>query len=214
MLSLIGGRPGRISAADLAHAMGLHVTTVRFHLDQLEEAGLVISANEPRRRVGRPRKVYSPVASRPDPPDSGYSAMIDVLLDALDDVPTQRGEVAKRVGAAWARRHVPRDGGAHEEGGRLGLSVQRLLDVLTHAGYPRDSVTLKREPDCYRLLLSTCPVEEAARRRPEVVCSAHEGLIRGTLEQLGAPEVQVALHPMVEPNLCVAKVSPPADAGS
>src|SRR5690242_5141347 len=45
------------TAAQVAADLGLHVTTARFHLEQLVEAGLVTTALR-RGSVGRPRKVY------------------------------------------------------------------------------------------------------------------------------------------------------------
>src|SRR5688572_22466683 len=50
--------PG-FTAAELGIQVGLHVTTVRFHLDQLVAAGLVESAVRREGGAGRPRKVYS-----------------------------------------------------------------------------------------------------------------------------------------------------------
>ena len=50
--------PG-FTAAELGAQVGLHVTTVRFHLDQLVAAGLVESAVRREGGAGRPRKVYS-----------------------------------------------------------------------------------------------------------------------------------------------------------
>ncbi len=52
------------SAAELAAYLGLHVTTVRFHLDQLVTGGYLVTAFERTPRVGRPRKLYA--APRPD----------------------------------------------------------------------------------------------------------------------------------------------------
>ena len=50
--------PG-FTAAELGAQVGLHVTTVRFHLDQLVAAGLVESAVRREGGAGRPRKVYA-----------------------------------------------------------------------------------------------------------------------------------------------------------
>jgi hypothetical protein len=41
-----------------------------------------------------------------------------------------------------------------------------------------------------------------------VVCGIHLGLIRGALEQLGAPEDAVRLVPFVTPTLCVVEIGP------
>ena len=54
------------TAAELAAEVGLHVTTVRFHLDQLVAAGLVdVRGPAARAGAGRPRKFYVARAGLP-----------------------------------------------------------------------------------------------------------------------------------------------------
>ena len=60
------GAPTGRSAADLAAYLGLHVTTVRFHLDQLVTGGYLVTAFERTPRVGRPRKLYAAPHLDPD----------------------------------------------------------------------------------------------------------------------------------------------------
>jgi len=48
----------------------------------------------------------------------------------------------------------------------------------------------------------------AARTNPEVVCSVHLGLLRGTLSRLGAPPTAAGLVPFVQPELCLAQLTP------
>ena len=57
--------PG-LTTADLAPLVGLHVTTVRFHLDQLVAAGVLRSQFRRRPGAGRPRKEYL-LSRRPRP---------------------------------------------------------------------------------------------------------------------------------------------------
>src|SRR4051794_24297230 len=52
------GQPA--DAGAVAAAVGLHVTTVRAHLDALIEAGLVVSQRQPPKGRGRPRTLYAP----------------------------------------------------------------------------------------------------------------------------------------------------------
>src|SRR4051794_15318332 len=60
-------------AHQLAAATGLHVSTVRFHLDMLRQAGLVVARSQPRATAGRPRTVYSPLTS--PVPDSSWTLL-------------------------------------------------------------------------------------------------------------------------------------------
>jgi predicted ArsR family transcriptional regulator len=59
-----------------------------------------------------------------------------------------------------------------------------------------------------QIRLHACPFRDAARANPEVVCSIHLGLLRGTLARLGAPPTTAQLLPFVEPELCVAQLTP------
>jgi len=54
--------------------------------------------------------------------------------------------------------------------------------------------------------LRACPFRDLARAQPEVVCSVHLGLLRGTLAQLGALPATAQLLPFVEPELCLARL--------
>src|SRR6185437_14363636 len=65
------------------------------------------------------------------------------------------------------------------------------------AGDPRDR----------QIRLRACPFRAAARANPEVVCSVHRGLMRGTLDRLGTPQTTVRLLPFVEPDLCLAHLT-------
>ena len=59
-----------------------------------------------------------------------------------------------------------------------------------------------------QIRLHACPFRDAARANPEVVCSVHLGLLRGTLTRLGAPPTTARLLPFVEPELCLAQLTP------
>jgi predicted ArsR family transcriptional regulator len=50
--------------------------------------------------------------------------------------------------------------------------------------------------------LRRCPLLEAARQEPEVVCSVHLGVLEGALEALGSLCVRPTLVPFAEPGAC------------
>ncbi len=72
-----GREHGGLSAAELAADLGLHVTTVRFHLDQLLAAELVTAGTEHREGAGRPRKVFRlpPGVQPPGSTDGSFHAL-------------------------------------------------------------------------------------------------------------------------------------------
>jgi predicted ArsR family transcriptional regulator len=172
------------SAAQLADVVGLHVTTVRFHLDQLAAAGVVGSSVERREGAGRPRKVYAlaPGGSR---------------------------EPRAEVGRRWALEHVPVAGADErpaDTAGRWLGKLAQMVDVLEQWGYTPEVATSAggRVAD---ITLSHCPFLDLARENSEVVCGIHRGLIAGSLERLGESATHVTLEPFAGPTTCVAHVS-------
>ena len=53
------------------------------------------------------------------------------------------------------------------------------------------------------VLLRTCPLLDAARRHPEVVCQVHLGLVAGALEAHHEPSDGLRLVPFARPGACV-----------
>jgi predicted ArsR family transcriptional regulator len=79
-----------------------------------------------------------------------------------------------------------------------------LVRVLDEIGFAPEAVTSGRKR---QVLLHHCPFREAAEQHREVVCSVHLGLMRGLLEESGAPLQAERLDPFVEPSLCVTHLA-------
>lgn len=197
-----------LTAAQLAEHLGLHVTTVRFHLDQLEKAGLVVSHFTTVFGVGRPRKVYA-AAARSSPPADNASHL--QLLAGLLTESFGSGATPAEAGEEWVRAHLqlPDDGPATTPGAWL-TKVGRLVDVLHDWGYEPELSTADGGRSC-RVELAHCPFMDLARANSAVVCGIHEGLLRGVLEQQGEHDVEVELLPFVGPDLCHAHLSTRTD---
>lgn len=74
LLALLRADDAARDAHDLAQVVGLHLTTVRFHLEVLRRAGLLGRSSSPQAGAGRPRTVYAAVsAARADVSD-GYGS--------------------------------------------------------------------------------------------------------------------------------------------
>lgn len=210
IVDLVRGAPKRLAAADLAASLDLHVTTVRFHLDQLEQAGVLVADRERRESVGRPRKVYAVAPETVPVNEAAYVVLAGVLAEAIPGPATSRATAAIAAGERWAQRQVTERDIVDAAVGRAGvesassLPVRELLDVLARWGFRREGVTVERpRPGCHRLSLADCPMTEAAMVHPELVCAAHLGLLRGTLTRLGIHDVGVTIRPLVRPDLCV-----------
>jgi predicted ArsR family transcriptional regulator len=81
VLALVAESEDPLDAAQIASDIEIHLTTVRFHLKQLEDAGLVRRQIQKEPRRGRPRVVYraGPVVRN----DTSRQHHIDVLAGAL-----------------------------------------------------------------------------------------------------------------------------------
>ena len=76
--------------------MGLHVTTARFHLERLVEAG-VVTAGFHRHGTGRPHKRYAvaPEEAPTSGPADAYRMLAELLTEALAPRP-RAGRSARR----------------------------------------------------------------------------------------------------------------------
>jgi predicted ArsR family transcriptional regulator len=200
LLELLRAGEAPRDAQELAAPTGLHVTTVRFHLDLMRRAGLVDSHSQPRGTRGRPRTVYSAV----DHAEArGYPALTRLLAAHLADTPEARAVRAERAGMDWAAELTAEAGQPPQVGAQdAARTVTRLFAEL---GF--DPELVGDEADL-QIRLHACPFRDAARANPEVVCSVHLGLLRGTLTRLGAPPTTARLLPFVEPELCLAELAP------
>lgn len=214
------GTPG-MTAAELAPGAGLHVTTVRFHLDQLVQAGLVAAEFERQPTAGRPRKLYRYVAPAPDDSASTPVMLLATLLtEAMTAAVEGHQESPDEAGARWSREHLPTDPArrpADSPGSWLGR-VGEVVDVLDRWGYHPD-VTTTDGGRAAEIELTDCPFFDLARANVAVVCGVHHGLIAGALRQFGEPGTEVTLEPFVTPHRCVAHLRrtepfPPAPEAS
>lgn len=169
----------------LSQATGLHVTTVRSHLQQLVDAGLVTAAATPRGARGRPRVTYT--AGEPVDAD-GHRPFVEALVDGLAATPAGP-EVSERAGMAWGRRLSGDMGDGPDSS-----PVSSLLTVMQRLGF---DPSLDEHGN---VLLRSCPVLQMARRHRDVVCGLHRGVARGVL---AGSIVDVAdLVPFATPETC------------
>ncbi len=184
-----------VDALTIAAELGLHVTTVRFHLDQLERADLVRRQGGAEPRRGRPRIRYVAV---PGPADDSREQLIEVLAGALAERPDGRARSIE-AGHRWADALAPAAPDVPQHSGD-GDDVEPLVHVLDDLGFD----PLRATDDVIRL--RACPFRDAARDHPQVVCSVHRGLIEQLLRSRGAAR-RADLLPFVEPDLCLVTLS-------
>lgn len=176
-----------LDAHAIAEELGLHVTTVRFHLEHLREALLVRRAVDPQKRRGRPRMLFTPVGD-PGRDRTAQEQLIDTLATAFAHRDDDGGRArAVEAGRSWARAL---GGEASGEG------EAALADALEVLGFDpsRDGGIVQ---------LRACPFRDAARRHPDVICAAHQGLVEQFLAGPHGESSRGRLLPFVRPDLCV-----------
>jgi predicted ArsR family transcriptional regulator len=188
-----------LSAQQVAAQSGLHVNTVRFHLDGLVTDGLAKRASEERVIPGRPRILYTVAAEVPGPRSFALLAeILTGLVTSLDGA----GPAAIEAGRAWGRHLVDRPAPSQR------VRLDRVLDAI---GFQPE---VRTGSDGTEVLLHHCPFREVAERHTDVICAIHLGLMQGALDELRAPLQATSLEPLVSPNLCVARLQgEPSDDG-
>ncbi|MFL6164755.1 MAG: helix-turn-helix transcriptional regulator [Ornithinibacter sp.] len=201
------------TAAELAAEVGLHVTTVRFHLDQLVAAGVVQSGLRRGGGAGRPRKVYSLAPGSLEDVDARADAdhlrlLSGLLASTLSEGVSGHTMTPAEAGRRWALEHVTpqRVEPPADTPGRWLGKLARMIDVLQEWGYTPELKT-SDGGRVAEVTLAHCPFLDLARDNPAVVCGIHRGLIAGSLAQLGESATRVSLEPFVDATTCVAHVS-------
>lgn len=203
-----------LSARELGDLVGLHVTTVRFHLAQLVEGGLLTSRSVRTAGAGRPTKKYLVAPGSLDRrPLEAYRLMTTLLTETFGATDEDgRPLDPEEVGVTWAREHVPRpeDPAPARTAGEWLSTIGRLVDTLRVWGYT-PSVRTEDTGRTAQIDLHGCPFIDLAKAHPVVACGIHRGLIRGTLEVLGERDAEISLEPFVGPTHCLAHVTTRAD---
>jgi predicted ArsR family transcriptional regulator len=191
--------PLPLTTAEVAEALGLHVNTVRPHLERMRDVGLLQVESEARGSVGRPQHRYS---LAPDAPSLGlepspFPTFARVLLAAAAAAGVDGEEVAeagREQGRADAAGWRGDDGAAD--------CLDALLLEQTRLGFDPAVVVDGGEAT---LAFAHCPFRTLAEAHPELVCSLHRGLVEGLVGAFGGAAVE-AFHPLVDRTPCQVEV--------
>jgi predicted ArsR family transcriptional regulator len=204
------------TVGDLAATVGGHPNTTRHHLRVLVDAGLVAEERRaPAGGRGRPATGYVLTAAgrgvvSATPRGSAaeeYVALAGAFADRLAERGGDPGEDARAIGKAWGAGLATRDAGTDDDrpGG------ERVVGLLDRLGFSPLAEPAGRPGHGTTVLLRTCPLLDAARRHPEVVCQVHLGLVAGALEAHDEPSDGLRLVPFARPGAC--EVGLPATLG-
>lgn len=183
VLDALMASPEPLDAASVAAKLGLHLTTARFHLDQLTAAGLTQRQAGTERRRGRPRLLYRPAGVARD--EDARQQLIGVLAAALGRE-NDPAAAATRAGRTWGESFELPESSDPTPG---------LVDVLERLGFDPEPGLGSDE-----IRLTACPFRDIARDHPTVVCGIHGGLIEKLLDDT---TFTARLMPLIEPELCL-----------
>lgn len=194
----------------LTGTLGGHPNTVRHHLLAALRDGLVEREASASVGPGRPAVRYRLTragthALAPSEDLNGqYAALAMAFAENLAGAAGVPGNTARSVGAAWGAALVQHEGDGPGHASQAG-SISEIVAVLDHLGFsPR--VVHSEDPSVSTVLLRTCPLLDAARRHPEVVCQVHRGLVEGLMDR---DEVDVELRPFDQIGSCTLSLLTP-----
>jgi predicted ArsR family transcriptional regulator len=214
----VAGQPGPVSREQAASALGLPLHSVKFHLDQLVDRGLLdVEFRRLSGRTGpgagRTAKVYRRTGREISVslPERRYDVAGRILATALercaqDAVPVGRAvqEAAHAEGRSMATRGDPDAAAPPAPTGTATFSVapdadlERLAGVLARYGY---------EPSVgeHELSLANCPFDQMASEHTELVCDMNLAVVAGVLDGLAISALTPRLCP--RPGACCVCVA-------
>lgn len=198
VLERLQQRDQAVTIADLAAEIGVHPNTAREHLDALVEHGLATRERTP--AVGRGRPAWCYAASdraEPDPRVRDYAGLATALAGHIARTSADPGADARAAGVAWGHELAATSEGERPAPGGGASARRRAVDLLEDLGFAPEA-----DGAATTAALRRCPLLDAARRYPEVVCQVHQGIVSGAVEVFGGDGESVALLPFAEPGAC------------
>lgn len=195
-----------MSITAIAKVLGVHPNTVRFHLNALLSDGRVEHIEPYRKRPGRPPLMFRALPRMDRRGPRQYRLLAEVLAASLASARDPSAK-AQAAGRAWGRqlKAPERRGNKTSAEG----SIDHLVGVLDEFGFAPE----RRKSDGQQWIdLRHCPFLEVAEARTRIVCPIHLGIMQGVLDNQAAPIGVDRLDPFVEPDLCVAHLTPPGDS--
>lgn len=175
----------RCTINELAEVVDINPISIRHHISRLEAEGLVTS-DEERHGVGRPRRLYFLTEKGRERFPSRYIRLTLRLLEQLKESmpPTLVGQLFTQMARDLASDHK-----AKLEGLSLEERLNHLTQLLRAEGF---TVEWKRQGHEYHICESNCPYFHIGQNHPEV-CTVDQTLI-STFLALPTRKVKCRLH--------------------
>ncbi len=193
---------GPCTVSSLAVRTGQHKNTIREHLDALVDEGLATRYQMTEHVRGRPAWIYR---NAEQTEISEYAGLASALAGAI--IRGSRNPVvdAMEAGIAWAPELIRNSQVDSDPKQRSSIAVRRkIVLLLGQLGFAP-----KHNADLTKTKLTQCPLLDAARQHPNVICNVHLGIVRGALAEFGADAKSVNkadLEPFSEPGACLLRM--------
>ena len=192
LLATLQTTDAEFSIEELAHQSGLHVNTVRAHLDVLVAGGHVTRIHGAPKGRGRPPFAFRAVEGSRSPFDDLARTLTDALHFANEP------ELARSTAERWAEKLSPLPiAETPDEAVEHAVEALRTVGFSAEASILGDSITV-----------GTCPYASLIADHP-VICDIHTELLATVL---GASHQGVGVEAMdvwVRPTLCRARLTRP-----
>jgi len=175
----------RCTINELAEAVDINPISVRHHINRLQAEGLV-SSEEERHGVGRPRRVYFLTEEGVEKFPSRYVRLTTMLLEQLKETmpPSMINQIFSEIAKELASDYTD---------DLEALSMEERLDLvkqmLNNEGF---TVKWEKQGDHYQIHEVSCPYYYVGQTHPEV-CSVDQTLI-STVLSVPAVKIKCVLH--------------------
>jgi len=167
LLLLLGGET---TAEDLASQLGMNLSVVRRHLEDVT-AGKLVNSSFKSAGSGRPSKYYSITLEGRSRISHKYDLVLDLLTMAMMK---NMGTEKTKATFASAARMLTENVGRRE-------NVNSLLPVLSDLGFQPQ---LRREGSKDLIISNNCPFAKLATKYPELTCDTfHTVFLREVLKR-------------------------------
>jgi predicted ArsR family transcriptional regulator len=190
LYEFVGSGRAPVSREQAAQALGVPAHQAKFHLDRLEEAGLLESeyvrlTGRSGPGAGRPAKVYRRRAGEISIslPGREYALAGELMATAIDDSASTGKPVVEALDEAARTRGAEIGARASGEGSRF----EAATEVLSGLGY---------EPRVENgtVVMANCPFHSLTTHHAKLVCEMNQALLEGVCERVGGLEASLEPH--------------------
>lgn len=201
---------GTCTVSSLAMHTGQHENTIREHLDALVEEALAIKFHDAEHVRGRPAWRYRRSNEADDARFGEYAGLAAALAGTLARTSADPRRHAIEAGKAWGHELLRNVDSTRPEDdtettktkpSAIRSKVVVLLKQLGFAPTPNVALT--------KIKLTRCPLLDAARQHPEIICNVHLGILQQSLSEFGAVESSITsleLIPFAERGSCTLRL--------